>query len=47
MFGLQIGTSESIIVSGNQAAAEITWEGTNLGDLVAPGGTIPASGKRV
>ena len=41
------GTIQSIIASGNQAAAEITWEGTHLGDLVAPGGTIPASGKRI
>ena len=39
-------TIQSIIASGNQAAAEITWGGTHLGEMVAPGGTIAASGKR-
>lgn len=32
--------------SGSQVFAEITWEGTQTGPLVAPQGTIPASGRR-
>ena len=40
------GTVTSAVASGNTATLEITWEGTQTGPLVGPGGTIPASGKR-
>ena len=40
------GTITSALASGNTATLEITWEGTQTGPLVGPGGTIPASGKR-
>ncbi len=41
------GTITSIFASGNRAVAEVTWRGTNQGDMVGPQGTIPASGKSV
>ncbi len=41
------GTVQNVFVSGNQAAAETTWDGTLQGDLAAPGGTISATGKRM
>jgi steroid delta-isomerase-like uncharacterized protein len=41
------GTIRNIFGTGDQAVAEITWEGTHKGDLEAPTGRIPASGKRV
>ena len=41
------GTIQNIFASGNQAVAEILWEGTHTGDLPGPGGTIPATGKRI
>ena len=34
------------VASGNTVTQEITWEGTQTGPLVGPGGTIPPSGKR-
>ncbi len=40
------GTITNTLVSGNTVTLEITWEGTQTGPLVGPGGTIPASGKR-
>lgn len=40
------GTITNAFVSGNTVTLEITWEGTQTGPLVGPGGTIPASGKR-
>ncbi len=40
------GTVANAVASGNTATLEITWEGTQTGPLVGPGGTIPASGKR-
>lgn len=41
------GTIRNIFASGDQAVAEITWEGTHKGDLDAPTGRIPPTGKRV
>jgi steroid delta-isomerase-like uncharacterized protein len=39
-------TFTSIIESGHEVAAEITWEGTHTGPLALPSGVVPASGKR-
>ena len=41
------GTVQNVFVSGNQAVAEVTWDGTLQGDFVGPGGTISANGKRM
>ncbi len=41
------GTVQNIFVSGNQAVAETTWDGTFQGNMVTPGGTIPATGRRM
>ena len=41
-----VGTVTSAIASGNKAALEVTWTGTQTGPLVTAEGTIPASGKR-
>jgi steroid delta-isomerase-like uncharacterized protein len=41
------GTIRNIFASGDQAVAEITWEGTHKGNLEGPTGTIPPSGKHV
>ena len=41
------GAIRNIFVSGNQAMAETTWDGTFRGDLVFPGQTIPATGGRM
>ncbi len=41
------GTVQNVFVSGNQAVAEITWDGTLRGDFVGPGGTISANGKHM
>ena len=41
------GTVRSAMASGNTAILEITWEGTQTGDLISPQGTIPASGRQV
>jgi len=41
------GTIQNIFVSGNQALAEMVWEGTFRGDMITPGGTIPATGRRM
>ena len=38
---------QNIFGSGNQAVAEIVWEGTHSGDMPGPGGPISATGKRV
>jgi steroid delta-isomerase-like uncharacterized protein len=40
------GTVTNAAASGNTVTQEITWEGTQTGPLVGPGGTIPPSGKR-
>ena len=41
------GTVQNVFVSGNQAVAEVTWDGTLQGDFVGPEGTISANGKRM
>ena len=41
------GTIQNLFASGDQAVAEILWEGTHQGDLETPAGRIPASGKRI
>lgn len=41
------GTIRNIFSSGDQAVAEITWEGTHKGNLDTPAGRIPASGKKI
>jgi steroid delta-isomerase-like uncharacterized protein len=41
------GTIRNIFASGDQAVAEITWEGTHRGDLDGPTGRIAATGKRI
>ena len=40
------GTITNAIASGNTVTQEITWEGTQTGPLMGPGGSLPASGKR-
>ena len=40
------GTVTSAVASGDTAALELTWKGTQTGPLVTAEGTIPASGKR-
>ena len=42
-----VGTVRTAMASGNTAILEVTWEGTQTGDMVGPQGTIPASGRRV
>ncbi|HSR42348.1 MAG TPA: ester cyclase [Longimicrobiales bacterium] len=41
------GTIKNIFASGDQAVAEIVWEGTHDGDLEGPEGKIPATHKRI
>jgi steroid delta-isomerase-like uncharacterized protein len=41
-----VGTVTSALASGNTAALEVTWKGTQTGPLETAEGTIPASGKR-
>jgi predicted ester cyclase len=41
------GTIRHSTASGDTAVFELMWEGTHTGALDSPGGTIPASGKRV
>jgi len=41
------GTVRSAMASGNTASLEVTWEGTQTGDLEGPQGTVPASGRQV
>jgi steroid delta-isomerase-like uncharacterized protein len=40
------GTITAAVASGDKAALEVTWNGTQTGPLVTAAGTIPASGKR-
>ena len=40
------GTVTSVVESGQQVVLEVTWEGTQTGELVGEQGTIPPSGKR-
>lgn len=41
------GILRRTLVSGETAVQEVTWEGTQTGELPTPGGTLPASDKRV
>jgi steroid delta-isomerase-like uncharacterized protein len=41
------GTISTAVASGGTVTLEITWEGTQTGELAGPGGVIPATGKRV
>lgn len=41
------GRIENIFASGDQAVAEIVWEGTHEGDLDGPVGRITATGKKI
>jgi steroid delta-isomerase-like uncharacterized protein len=42
------GTVTSSLASGETAVIEVTWEGTQTGDMMAPSGDrIPATGKKV
>ena len=41
------GTIRNIFASGDQAVAEVVWEGTHQGDLESPDGVIAPTGKRV
>jgi steroid delta-isomerase-like uncharacterized protein len=42
------GTVTSSLASGDTAVIEVTWEGTQNGDLMTPSGDrIPATGKKV
>jgi steroid delta-isomerase-like uncharacterized protein len=41
-----VGTITAAVASGDKAALEVTWNGTQTGPLVTAAGTIPASGKR-
>jgi steroid delta-isomerase-like uncharacterized protein len=40
------GTVTSAVESGQQVVLEVTWEGTQTGELVTDEGTIAPSGKR-
>jgi steroid delta-isomerase-like uncharacterized protein len=40
------GTVTSAVESGQRVALEVTWEGTQTGEMVTEQGTIPPSGKR-
>ena len=40
------GTVTSAAESGQKVVLEVTWEGTQTGELVTEQGTIPPSGKR-
>ena len=41
------GTITKVTEGTDSVVLEITWQGTQTGDLVSPMGTIPASHKRV
>jgi steroid delta-isomerase-like uncharacterized protein len=40
------GKITAAYASGDSATVEVTWDGTQTGPLVTPGGTVPPSGKR-
>jgi steroid delta-isomerase-like uncharacterized protein len=40
------GTVTSAVESGQRVVLEVTWEGTQTGEMVTAQGTIPPSGKR-
>ena len=41
------GTIRRTVASGDIVVQEVVWEGTHNGDLETPGGTLPASGRRI
>ena len=41
------GTIQATVAGDALVAQEIRWEGTHTGPLETPGGTVPASGKRI
>jgi steroid delta-isomerase-like uncharacterized protein len=41
-----VGTITTAVASGDKAALEVTWKGTQDGPLLTAAGTVPASGKR-
>jgi steroid delta-isomerase-like uncharacterized protein len=41
-----VGTVTSAVARGDNAALEVTWNGTHTGPLATAEGTIPPSGKR-
>lgn len=41
------GEVTNAFAAGDQVALQLTWTGTQKGDLVSPAGTIPATGKQV
>ena len=41
------GAVRRAIAGGGTVAQELTWTGTHRGPLEGPGGTIPASGRRI
>jgi ketosteroid isomerase-like protein len=40
-------TDHEVLVSGNKAAIRFTLEGTHTGPIVTPGGTLPATNRKV
>jgi steroid delta-isomerase-like uncharacterized protein len=40
------GKVSAVHAAGDSATVEVTWDGTQTGPMVTPGGTIPPSGKR-
>jgi hypothetical protein len=41
------GTIRRAVAGSEVVAEEIVWAGTHLGPLETPGGTVPATGRRV
>ncbi|MGH7776783.1 MAG: ester cyclase [Candidatus Dormibacterales bacterium] len=41
------GTITNALTCGDTAVIEITWKGTQTGELVGPMGTIPPTGRRI
>jgi steroid delta-isomerase-like uncharacterized protein len=41
------GTIRRAVAEGDTAAAEVAWAGSHRGPLATPGGTVPATGRRV
>jgi len=42
-----IGTIRNVVANGNTVVHEVEWTGTQTGDLPAPAGVLPASGKQI
>ena len=41
------GTIRNVVASGDKVVQEVVWEGTQTGEMATPGGTLPASGRRI